>query len=393
MRRPMTIAALLLGLAPVLASSAQATGAIPADAASSASAPDTSMTEATPPVTAPSPATAAPKKLAVGTGGVFQPSLLLQDWFTAGWNDPTTTTFRLRRAEIHVKGEIVPHEIAYEIAIDPAKVLEFRNATVAVAPPDTANPEQVTVSQPASAVSALQDFFITYLSRYADVSFGQFKIPVSWEGYNSASKLLFPERDIVSREWGDKRDIGVRVAKTFARAGYSAGLFDGAGQNVLDTNNAKDAALRVEVYPTSGALLAGVIYGSIGERDTPTTKDRYEADLRLERGRGLVQAEYVRAHDVGASGAGVDAQGFYVAAGWTIGRIQPIARAGYLDPDVDRDADPAATGGRDEVKHWDAGVNVYLRRHEAKIQASISRLDYDDKPDRTEMIVAHQVSF
>ena len=45
--------------------------------------------------------------------------------------------------------------------------------------------------------SILQDVELTYLSDYADVSIGQFKIPISYEGYNSASKLIFPERALV----------------------------------------------------------------------------------------------------------------------------------------------------------------------------------------------------
>jgi hypothetical protein len=69
----------------------------------------------------------------------------------------------------------------------------------------------VTVSTPVSALTALQDLYITFQSKFADVSNGQFKIPVSWEDLNSSAKIILPERAFVSNFFGDKRDIGVPV--------------------------------------------------------------------------------------------------------------------------------------------------------------------------------------
>jgi hypothetical protein len=336
-----------------------------------------------------------PRKLAVGTKGFLQPGILLQGWFLADRADETTSTFRIRRAELHLKGEIIPGRVGYAVMIDPAKVLEFQKEEVPVTgqepPPTTAG--SVEVKQPVGAVSMFQDFFITYMTPYADVSIGQFKIPVSWEGYNSSSKLLFAERALVAREFGDKRDLGVRVAKSFQRFGYSAGVFNGPTLNNLDTNNAKDAALRLEGYPVKGLVLAGVVYGSIGQRGEPGTKDRYEADVRFERGPLLVQSEYIRAHDVGSSGTAVDAQGFYGAAAWTLlDVLQPAVRVGYLDPDVDKDLDPVADK-KDEVWHFDVGLNYLLGKHAAKLQLDYSRFQFDDATANNELILAVQVSF
>ena len=97
--------------------------------------------------------------------------------------------------------------------IDPARVLEFRDRTLG----------EATVKQPVGPVSMFQDFYVTYKTTYVEASVGQFKIPVSWEGYNSSSKLLFAERAPVSRAFGDKRDLGIRLAKKFERFGYMAG--------------------------------------------------------------------------------------------------------------------------------------------------------------------------
>jgi hypothetical protein len=361
--------------------------AVPAPEAPEA-APAPEAPEAAPPPEAP-----APRKLAVGTSGFFQPSILMQGWFVLDrTGDTTTSGFRLRRAEIHVKGEILPKQVAYEIMVDPAKVLEFQTQTVT-----DSNGDTVEVKQPVSPVSALQDFYITYLTPYLDVSLGQFKIPVSWEGYNSSAKLLFPERAAVSSAFGDKRDLGLRLAKTFDKFGYSAGVFNGTGLNARDNNNGKDVALRLEVYPIKGLTIAGVTYDSIGDRDQAGAKDRWEGDVRYEGGPFLVQSEFIRGRDVGASGSAIDSQGFYLAGGYSLpagpGTLQPDVRVGYLDPDLDQDLDPAAAGGKDELWELDVGANYYLQGHEAKMQLSYSRFQFDEASADNLFIAAAQVWF
>jgi hypothetical protein len=327
-----------------------------------------------------------PKKLSVGSEGLFQPGLLLQGWFLVDHADDTTTTFRMRRAEISAKGEIVPGLVAYAVMIDPAKVLETQNVTV-----EDASGEEITVRQPVGAISVFQDLFITFQSPYVDASIGQFKIPVSWEGYNSSSKLLFAERAPVAREFGDRRDMGLRLAKTWDYFGYSAGLYNGTTLNNLDTNNAKDAALRLEAYPVKGLVIAGVLYASIGDRGEPGTKDRYEGDVRYESGPFLVQAEYIRGHDVTSSGE-ADGHGFYGALAWTFAEVlQPALRIGYLDPDVD--ADLPVTASKDELFHVDVGLNYFIQKHEAKLQLNYSRFEYDDRTPNNEVLLAAQVGF
>ncbi len=334
----------------------------------------------------PPPPPQPPNKLSVGSEGLFQPGLLLQGWFRVTHEDETTSTFRMRRAEISAKGEIVPRLVAYAVMIDPAKVLESEEVTIEVAPG-----EEVTISQPQSAISVFQDLFITFQSPYVDASIGQFKIPVSWEGYNSSSKLLFAERAPVAREFGDRRDIGLRLAKTWEYFGYSAGLFNGTTLNNLDNNNAKDAALRLEAYPVKGLVIAGVAYASIGDRGEPGAKDRFEGDVRYENGPFLVQAEYIRGHDVTSSGE-ADGHGFYGALAWTFAEVlQPALRIGYLDPDVD--ADLPVSASKDELFHVDVGLNYFIQKHEAKLQLNYYRFEYDDRTPRDEVLLAAQVGF
>lgn len=340
-----------------------------------------------------------PTKLSVGKEGQgrLQPGILAQGWFLLDRNGgkTTTSTFRLRRAEISAKGEILPKRVGFQVMFDPAKVREPVNTTLTDSGGDT-----VVVKTPAASLAVLQDFYITFLHEKIDVSVGQFKIPVSWEGYNSSSKIIMPERALISSLFGDKRDLGVRLAKTFKKWGYSAGLFNGQGANNLDTNIQKDVALRLEAYPVEGLTLAGVTYDSIGVRDKAGTKDRWEADVRYDHGPYLVQAEYLRARDVTKDGADpVSAQGFYAAVAYTFkdkrlcGDLQPVLRVGYVDPDTSKNLDPAM-GGSDELWHYDIGVNYYLKSHEMKLQGSYQRQQFQSKtPNVNEIILAAQVSY
>jgi hypothetical protein len=419
------------------------------DPAQPAAAPDAAPTtapvttaapaEAVPPATEPTPPPAVvepkpsevkadkpaePKKLAVGKetpGAFFTPGLLLQGWYVQDFgsslkdaNGDTTTlttlsTFRLRRAEISANGELIPKFMKYRVMFDPARVRDTLNRTTAAAPGGTGT---VVVSTPASSLSPLQDFYITFQSEYADVSLGQFKIPVSWEGVNSSSKLLLPERAFTSTVFGDKRDLGIRVEKTFEKFGYMAGVFNGAGQNNFDNNVQKDLALRLEVYPIKGMTIAGVTYDSVGYRKRAGTKDRWEADFRYETGPFLVQAEYIRAQDITASGATAcknvvgkcTGQGAYGALAYTIkdlgtgnwkGNLQPVVRVGFYDPDVDNEVDAMNLAENSRVD-YEVGLNYYLRNNEVKIQASYDRQQFEDtdlKAAINEVILSTQLSF
>jgi Phosphate-selective porin O and P len=362
-----------------------------------------------------------PRKLAVAKdspGAFFTPGLLLQSQFV--WDETTklgaagasdvnvsTTTFKIRRLEISAGGEIIPRFVKYKLMFDPSRVRDTLTTVNAV----DATGAAVTVKTPVSALSTLQDFYITFQGDFADVSFGQFKNPVSWDGFNSAAKILLPERAFVANLVGGQRDLGVRIEKTFTHVMYTATLQNGAGQNNFDNNNQKDASLRLEVYPVPGMTIAGVTYDSIGYRTKAGTKDRWEGDFRYETGPFLIQSEFIRNSDVFKDGAAaVSSQGAYVALAYMLkdlgsgnwkGNLQPVLRFGFYDPDTDSDVNPrkvAASnfGGNDERIDYEVGLNYYLRNHEMKLQASYDRQEFDQSKAKVpinEVIFETQVWF
>lgn len=327
---------------------------------------------------------ALPERLQIGkSGGFFQPAALLQFWAFYDHSETNKrSTARLRRAEIRVKGEIAPKLVAYHIGIDAAKTLAFGTDDEGdlTAPSDT---------------SLLQDFFITFLSDYADVSLGQFKTQVSLEGFTSSSKTILPERSLVSRAYGDRRDVGIKVEKKLGdHFFYSAGLYNGSGQNRVDSNNEKDLSLRLEVYPVEGLTLGVAGAKTVGERDDGLARDRVEGDIRYDANSFRAEAEYIRAwdgvDDAGADTTRVQGHGGYVALGYTfIDRIQPVVRFGFRDADTDDD-------DKDVLKQYAAGLNYFLRGNEMKLTLSGEYFDPESASERDgmlEVLLAAQVGF
>jgi hypothetical protein len=362
-----------------------------------------------------------PDKVAISKTGFFQPSLNLQAWAIAEHlgnartdKDAWASSFRIRRAEVKAKGEIIPKTVSYMVMFDPARLLDLKttpvnNTTTAADGTMTTTPVNTLGTASAyggstiltgASTSILQDVQLTYMTDYADISVGQFKIPVSLEGSGSASKLYFPERALVSRAFGDKRDLGLKIEKKFEYFGYLAGVYNGAGQNNLDGNDQKDLALRLEAYPIKDVTLAVVGYTSVGDRDLPGTKDRIEGDLKVEKNNFLLQAEAIRGWDVTGTVAAhkkIEGQGFYVLAGYTFfDQLQPVVRIGSIDPEVGVDEHGAtAIDKNDELAAYEFALNYYLKKHDAKVQLSGSFFDPEQRVSKTtfDLILASQVAF
>jgi hypothetical protein len=329
-------------------------------------------------------------------GGFFQPSALVQIWGVADHTETSLTTthfdstFRLRRAELRFKGEVIPKTVAYWVGFDVAKTISFSNSNVAVTNGEAG--ETVAVPKAGADTSPLQDVSVTYLSPFADVSVGQFKIPVSLEALQSSAKLLFPERSIVSREYGDRRDIGIRVDKKIGDFFYYyAGIFNGQGQNVTDTDHAKDLALRLEAYPITGLTIGGVAYGTVFDR-TGNVRDRLEGDLRYE-GQGLIiQGEYIHGW-TGPKNRRLEGQGTYGAIGYTIlDTVQPVFRSGVLDTNIGNI--PPQTQSESGPQYFFEGtLNYFLQGSDAKLSLSTSYFNQKHGYDKLEVILQAQAAF
>ncbi|MGC4118542.1 MAG: porin [Myxococcales bacterium] len=307
----------------------------------------------------------------------------------------TSFTFRIRRAEMGVYGSALGDRFAFKAVIDPIRALEFKDITLTLAGPN--GPKETTIKQPVGATTLLQDLFLSYSFEYADITAGQFRIPVSWESYNSSAKTLLPERALVVRQFSDKRDIGLRVSKTFKRFSYGLFLLNGAGQNTLDFNVQKDMALRLEAYPIDGMMIGLLAYSSVTDRGMAGTKDRWEGDLRFERAGFIGQAEFIRGRDKTSKGW-VDSYGLYAAVGYTYReRVQAVIRYGHYDPSLGREsgaicATSLSAASACEANVYEVGVNAFILGNELKVQASYSLFGWTNVPDQHQVIVATQLA-
>jgi hypothetical protein len=353
---------------------------------------------------APAAEAAFPPKLSVGKRGFFQPSAQLQFWAygqtreIAGEQD-ITAGFRLRRAELRIKGEIVPKLFSFNVMIDPSRALELdpKKVPVAAADPTTASPGTVTVAQPNGPATILQDVILTFISEYADVTFGQFKLPIGYEAYNSTAKLILPEFGLITRQYSARRDIGIKVDKKLGKHFYyRADLLNGAGQNRLDNDDQKDGALRLEVYPIDGVLIGAAGYLGLNQRNNSATKDRLEADLKLDLANVLVQAEYIHGWD-GATGDSdpprTKGNGFYATAGYTFDKkLQPVVRLGYLNPHIGTEV-ATPTTANDRVWSYEAGANYFIEGNDLELQLSGGVFDYEHIASTYQGIFEVQVNF
>lgn len=303
---------------------------------------------------------------------LIEPGILLQVWaFDTHRGGSDLPALRVRRMEISLEGELAPDRLSYAVNVDP---------TIAIDPPKGEAPE--------GPIAILKDAFLTLHTEWADFSAGQFRIPVSFEGYRSSSRIILPERAPSSSRFGDKRDLGIRVEKRFELLRYTAGLYNGTGANQKENDAAKDLGLRLELTPLPELLVAGAFYRTIGDLDADGAKERIEGSLQLDLGVFLLQGEVIRGRD-----SGTPSYGFYAAAGVRpIPELLLVARAGRLDPDLDRDLAPEPSSrSDDELWHADLGASWQLHEH-FETQLSVTRSWYDDRLPETIVILAGEIS-
>ncbi len=378
--------------------------------------------ELTPPLTdskeAPPPAL--PTKLALGKDGWLQVGALLQGWFDSQWNSElppnaprsTKTTFRIRRAELKLSGDIVKDVASFLVTFDPASTYKFgttgytvTNGQVTAAGASTPAAQTITTSSPPGNTTSLKLFWVTLKSPYVEASIGQFKYPISYEGQSSSAELAFPERAFSSRYFGDTYDMGIRLEKKLDWFKYQVFLLNGAGQNQLDANLQKDLAARLEFTPIDGITVGTAGITSLGQRTKQnTTKDTVELFGRLTKEGFLVQGELLWG-ETGHTGTGVErtkAAGRYATVGYTIaGKIQPVVRYGYLNTDKTTTVGDKTSFAlnspfnvaTDEVRSYEIGLNYFVQGNNYKLQAAYGFYDFDNIPALQEFTFVGQAAF
>ena len=84
----------------------------------------------------------------------------------------------------------------------------------------------------------LADAFVsTDIIPHHVVSFGQTKLPIGSEGPMSPTALNTIDRSQISRNFSNRRDVGIRIAGNYPLIDYTIGAYNGAGENYKDYSN------------------------------------------------------------------------------------------------------------------------------------------------------------
>jgi hypothetical protein len=263
---------------------------------------------------------------------------LLQVWYAQG-DGGFQNTFRIRRAELKLAGDVSPRS-RWAITIDPARALSTTSTTTDV----NGSPVLTAIAVNQSSRILVDALLSLGLPARHELEVGQFKLPIGFEGgVQSVAALETIERALYTSDrtrggiYGDSRDIGVMLRSPAERLEYMVGVFNGVGesQNDTDRNGAKALVGRVVAHlPVLHDLALGAS-GAITTRSSPDSliRRRAGAEARLVLGPVLLKSEYMSGRDVARRG-----EGWYAHLGYSpIARLNLVARRDVFDPDIDRE--------------------------------------------------------
>lgn len=306
------------------------------------------------------------------------------------------SSFYLRRVRVDLRGELLDGKLTWRIMPEMAR---------------TAN---------------LRDGWVNYkISNRLNIRAGQFVVPFHWLRFISGNRQHFAERGSASEAvfgipGGYDIGVGINGRNTANNIAYAAGIFDGAGRNVRESNSAghlysgrftwaitgeiprEEPDLSYSERPNftvgTGVQYANrssirnwsegrnnVIDGSFDEADWlgATT------DLSLHwRGLSLISTTYYRS----VSPAEEAEPNFYgwgtvLSAGYFIkhDRIELIGRVSQANKDRKME--------ELRMREWGVGVNLYHAEHSFKTQINYENIHQSFAEERSALIVQLHVQF
>lgn len=278
-----------------------------------------------------------------GEGSSAKFNALIQGWSVA--NQVATSkdqNFRLRRAELKLSGSIAG-TFKPVFMVDPAKLIPAPGGKAA------------------AADQMIQDLALTaVVAPGLELTAGQFKIPAMAEALDSSGELPLPERSLVARTLGDKRELGVKVGYKVSAFNASVMLSSGKGITQGVDNWASDVIARVEATPMSGTS-AG-IFGLLGGGSFDyVRKGRVGLNARTTLGAFQLRGEGALAKD-----KGVDSSGWTLEAGYFLTPdLLPMVRVEGYSPNL---------AGSQLATAETVGVSYFFRDAYTKLQLAGSAL-------------------
>lgn len=213
-----------------------------------ASVSTTVATSAPPAVVAPVAPTA-PVEVKTEFTPTWKNNALIQFWYLEDQSKSAVaadTNFRVRRAELKLTGSTTENTRWFLVA-DFAKSMATTTTSVVTATSPTTKTSSIDSVNTTGDTKVLQDMGIAFkLAPDLELTLGQFKLPTTAESMQSTSKLLFAERSLLTRTYGERRDPGAMLSYKYEKVKASVAMSNGQGPNVDEKNDRKDYTGRVE---------------------------------------------------------------------------------------------------------------------------------------------------
>ncbi|HSL22567.1 MAG TPA: porin [Vicinamibacterales bacterium] len=176
----------------------------------------------------------------------------------------------------------------------------------------------------------LRDVYVSFrMAPWMTARAGQFVTHFSLERQISTSRLEAIDRALQPLTPG--RDVGVMLLSDRPLGGwfgYSAAVINGAGQNQVDDNDAKDVVGRVTMSPPASHNVRVGVNAATGAQPSGK-RHRYGADVEIQAGGLRAMAEVIRQEHNGA-----DALGLLLFAAHRTGPWELVGRASRLELDA-----------------------------------------------------------
>lgn len=219
-------------------------------------------------------------------------------------------------------------------------------------------------------------FVMTDIVPKHKIYIGQTREPIGQEGTLSPSALDAVERALIGRQFGDTRDLGIKINGDWGLVEYFIGAYNGSGQNIKDTNG--DMAVGgwgiikpFKYMPQYGDLqLAGGYYtGKRNSNATPanSTHDTYGFYSAYKFKRYGIKGEFAErdGYDrlLGTAAGSSKARGWYVTNTFDLTKkLQLVARYDTFDRNT--------SASDDKITEYTVGTNYFLRGNNIKFQVN-----------------------
>ena len=279
---------------------------------------------------------------------------LLQFWYISDQQAGKKDDFRPRRTEIKLSGQVHP-AVSWLLMIDPAKPLNV-----------------ITPAQGSTRVDPKTHLFkdlalIFSGDEYVPGAFlqvGQFKPSFGMEGIQSSAELDFAERAAQSSVlgWSDYRDLGIMGG--WKRGIWQArlGVFNGEGPNAPDENEDKDVSAKIMLDPVPNLHLGISGYKGKGKQDR-FLNERWGVEAAWSPGPWSFKGEFAAGHGATSLGSAPGrSTGYLQGACFFHPKLQGAARFDWWEPNTN--------AGRDIQNEITLGVNWFVSKNNAKLQAN-----------------------